>query len=981
MQLILIIGLSVFLAAELVVSGIWFPGFFNAGSRKETPVIEGNNNSPGTSWTPPALSSIDLTYSAEERASAPSVELKISGEDPKASSGDFSVDFGNYNFIEDDTLTVKTLPVHTDENAGYTLQGYDLSLASGRDSFFGEVAIKIPREESDGDVVLFLTKDPETGENTEEFYEISEDGKSYILYTTHFSDHLKANFCNFNGDQFVEDVKKANLGNEATRKALSSFYYTSYQPYHRWMSAEVAFSPNELWSKLTENSSYLPSSYSLMAAVAEKANAAPPGELPKEVDLGGILVFEEDELKNLIGEQAAAAGFVNDTKTAVIDPGTKALNKLSLENIAPGLKEPVREHAEVLAQNKGSSAFDVLSILTTAVGFAETNRKAIRELEAGKYSSTEQALWANWEGYTGTLISLTGMIGSAVEYMASSGMVAGTAAGTAAAVGSGVAIGAALAGMGLYLYCMSQETPPYADLFGAEMNYRDYYINGGTPRIFYYDDASKSSIGFGKGETGNIKKLETLNAEQSQLFKTAINEFLKQYNGTGGIHGDDTRNKNAPINEWHYAVFVLSDILKDDPEKFAAAVKEFYHNYAMACWEFSGDDFLSFSQTAMKQRGEAPENALYPSEKERETYVQLLENELFVKHQDMFLNVARTLEHQSLLSVNKMIREELVPLLNTEIVFTVKDLTLDSPTNFAASKYNAEPVLKENIELYEVPGEDGLTKTDRRFSYVHPMEFLIADEDGNYTQVGPPVFLPNYNVSGNVQDFGTIVTGLHLIPCYAGDFYPVQSNFEPSLIEGNTVFRCTYFNYLMMGAPTAMAFRDVSTDQKKAEIKDFLIPTAGSDGVIHVDIEVANTTDQGVKGFIGTWEGTEEVPNPITGEAFRERRKLIGEPTSEGGVKLTLYYKEEGEYKPFTGRRIGPGGEGYELNGTQLTFLDKDSVAGYELIFELHGDSINVIVPRGYYNSEIEDYEIYTMSYTLTRTSTTPEPDPTGQSK
>ena len=55
------------------------------------------------------------------------------------------------------------MPVRTYEKKGYAVQTYDLSLASGRTKFLAEVMVTIPRGEKDGEEVMFLTKDPETG--------------------------------------------------------------------------------------------------------------------------------------------------------------------------------------------------------------------------------------------------------------------------------------------------------------------------------------------------------------------------------------------------------------------------------------------------------------------------------------------------------------------------------------------------------------------------------------------------------------------------------------------------------------------------------------------------------------------------------------------------------------------------------------------------------------------------------------------------
>lgn len=133
------------------------------------------------------------------------------------------------------------MPVRTYEKKGYAVQTYDLSLASGRTKFLAEVMVTIPWGEKDGEEVMFLTKDPETGKNEEEYFEISEDGRSYMLYTTHFSNHSKVIISDF-GKNFSEAVRTGDITGKETREALSAFYYPTRVPWNERMTAPVRFS-------------------------------------------------------------------------------------------------------------------------------------------------------------------------------------------------------------------------------------------------------------------------------------------------------------------------------------------------------------------------------------------------------------------------------------------------------------------------------------------------------------------------------------------------------------------------------------------------------------------------------------------------------------------------------------------------------------------------------------------------------------------
>jgi hypothetical protein len=104
--------------------------------------------------------------------------------------------------------------------------------------------------------------------------------------------------------------------------------------------------------------------------------------------------------------------------------------------------------------------------------------------------------------------------------------------------------------------------------------------------------------------------------------------------------------------------------------------------------------------------------------------------------------------------------------------------------------------------------------------------------------------MPNVNFSENTQQVGNNTVGLKLLKGEYKDYYPAKNNFLPMLTEnkGNVVFRCTYFHYLMMGAPTAITFRYLNDEKSKEKEVDFEIPPISEDGIIHVEIEAPDTS-------------------------------------------------------------------------------------------------------------------------------------------
>ena len=832
---------AVMIFAVVAVSGLFGGPGEPGGGTKPGKIIEGGKNGSYANvvdpdenasiaqvdmdrvWLPPEPEDIVLGYSAEEIAKAPETVMQVGPGQTFAESGDFTVDFGDWNLVDEDSFSIRELPVRVHKEEGYYVRGYDFSLASGRTEFYTEVKVTIPRDAKEGEQVMFLTKDPETGKNEEEYFEISEDGKSYVLYTTHFSEHDMVTISDF-GKNFSEAVRRGDVTGQETRDALGAFYYPTRVPWNERMTAPVKYSPYDLWSKVMDKYAYLPSSYSLMGAAAEKIRSDPHKTVPIRVDFGGLLLVDEDTLEGMLGDTYTVTDQGNNARGFTVAPAVDVLDKLSLENVSPGIRETIHNSAK-------SDFFNWVGAATMIIGFQMTNDKAIRELEAGKYDSGSAAFWNNWRDYAGTLVGTIGLVGATM-------------------VSTPVSVTAAFGGFALYCISQTYKTP-YDDLVGVELNYREYYAGKGFFRRFYFDEPAYANMEYGvNGAVGNIRPLEkTMTPEQNRRLKKLINEDLKKIHGIGGIPGEDTRSKGVNP-EWGAAVTFIIGILKDEPEKIGPAVQEFYHNYAQACWDMGDDNFLTFSRAAMEARGEDPNAARLLIDEDdyvtEEALTAILEKELFVKHRGLFLEIARYYEHQSQIEVNKMIRTELVPLLNTPMEFTVEDQSLKKPSEFKKSVFNKALKPTDAGAFYVT--ENG-RYTDFSKNYLSPMNFCVKNQNGEYEHVYRPVFMPGVNYSKNYQEFDNYVVGLSLLKGFYEDYYPAKKNFLPAFTDekGNVVFRCTYFHYLMMGAPTAMAFRDVDEKNGGEIIAPFEIPERpDSDGKLHVNIQV--------KPGEGVWE-------------------------------------------------------------------------------------------------------------------------------
>lgn len=139
-------------------------------------------NSPGN----PAF--IDVTFTQAEYDAARTLTASVSREDPTADFPEFGirVDLKAWNLQnEEDTLTVKRLPVKDDDATETTLYTYDFSLASGQHEFLTDAVITVPAEGENTEGFVVFNED--TGKWEDAYCDLSEDGATLTAYMPHFS--------------------------------------------------------------------------------------------------------------------------------------------------------------------------------------------------------------------------------------------------------------------------------------------------------------------------------------------------------------------------------------------------------------------------------------------------------------------------------------------------------------------------------------------------------------------------------------------------------------------------------------------------------------------------------------------------------------------------------------------------------------------------------------------------------------------------
>lgn len=136
-------------------------------------------------------SNIPFRYTEEDIHNAPEVKAAVSWEDDKTAVGDTKIGLQSWSLEnDDDEIILKDLPVLSAGEDGWSMKGYDYSLASGQSEFATDISITIPREEGECCAkCVYFNEDADSWEDV--YFEISDDESSYVIYTDHFSKYAK----------------------------------------------------------------------------------------------------------------------------------------------------------------------------------------------------------------------------------------------------------------------------------------------------------------------------------------------------------------------------------------------------------------------------------------------------------------------------------------------------------------------------------------------------------------------------------------------------------------------------------------------------------------------------------------------------------------------------------------------------------------------------------------------------------------------
>ena len=723
---------------------------------------------------PVPVSSFDVAYTSEEIASAPKVEAAVSPANPTVSLGQYTADFGEWGLVGEDTLIVRDLPVHTDEDAGVDVKGYDFSLASGQHKFPTEVVVTIPRT-AEGDDGYVVTRGDD-GELKRVYSEISEDGKSYKVYISHFTEIDEVRTSSELYQRIKKYLVETSSVDKMTAEYMSAFYYPTYVSWTQRMSAPVDCYFPYLWHVVEPK--FITNGDSILQQMAETVKNTPKDQLAYKVPIYGYGEY--------VNKTNDFVGGVNDAKDVT--------DALELTHV-------------VTKQNE--NFFRAFGALTMLVGAFFTIDRTAYELGQGK--SYANAVGNNWLGWLGIGVGFIGTIF------------------TAPAVGTTCAI----AGLSMLAYSLYDEYIAYKpdrEVSPVEQVYRSYYKEGGVSRRIYYD--MPEYAGRYKDGVGSMKPVSLFNDKQNAALKQFINEGLAQALYPGGLPGEDPQEIGTVSGEWAWVYRLLIEMCASDmPDKTGDVLLEFCRNYAEAAWNMDGSSYLEFAKDTARKWGWDADVAVWPEDSLKKDFTKFMVSELLKQQEIVLTKLVLAFDHEAHAETETRIKEELIPLLNTEITFRVVDDGLDNPWSFEDSIYSRS--LKYD---YSGGNQDVYGFTDLSSSAVEaPMSFMVKKGGGYEPIPRYPMFYPQMNVARE---------GVFTTHTKTTDYYPCRPTSFP-LPNGvdNEVFVCTLYHYLMMGSPTAVRFHDL--DHKiPDQTVDFTLPEPGADGMMYVELHVNGKTEE-----------------------------------------------------------------------------------------------------------------------------------------
>ncbi len=635
-------------------------------------------NSPGN----PAF--IDVTFTQAEYDAARTLTASISREDPTADFPEFGihVDLKSWNLQnEEDTLTVKRLPVKDDDATETTLYTYDFSLASGQHEFLTDAVITVPAEGENTEGFVVFNED--TGKWEDAYCALSEDGKTLTAYMPHFSKGALRKVKEDAGGAISKYTVNGKSIFVQLRSEMKALYKNSS---HHLYPVTVL--------KNTDFSNYI-----------DKQKGETLEILKQMVENGGGIPKDSSVTRG-----ANALGLVNDAAAQ----GTDALSKSS--NVIKGTSE---------------NALGKLGPVMTVVGSIILYIKVSDQYERGV--DTDTIVRDNWKGAAGCLVGAASAVVGATLTGTAGTLLSGalTLAGAGLFVWSAAEMGAEYvekeaAPMG-YPTCVQDVS--YLTYLCENASNRGYLKrnwilwkeadlpSGIEPVDVYREEPEKVVDGRGNGWMNALKTLSDEYAEEPQRF---FESFTKMYEDLSDAYFDESyevrqkafregckkyvriqmrdaegnftdkignskkysfpseradynglRKNSTALDEWSQLEVILAKTYEQNKNTHPGWTNDDLWNEIFRIWDEGGADYTSakdeqsFLKTSANQEAAMKKNAI--AALKRNTHEAIAE---------FFHNQRRG----AIKEARKYVYDKVLPLLNTRLTFWSQDRSVKEHT-------------------------------------------------------------------------------------------------------------------------------------------------------------------------------------------------------------------------------------------------------------------------------------------------------------
>ena len=771
---VLSIVLAAVMIVELAIAGFKYPGFLLAAPKEPggQPVATADGGSQSQSstaadggsqgqTTPVSADTagayltedIPLRYTEKQIAQAQEERAAVSLEKADASFDGIRIDLHAWNLENaQDELIVKRLPELSEGEEGWVLQGWDVSLASGQHEFPTCVELTIPRAE--GEVLAGVVRfNEETGCWEDLYTELSEDETYYTAYTEHFS--------NVALKKYRFDAKRYQLTEVAGGEPIVSLTNGVFVVLPKRDAAnDMEYTVTVDWTLLWNHYRKIKVDDQKIEELASRLTALKEA-LPTQYDSAA-----------LTKDIASLLGLSDNLYTLAAEDGVLSL----LGVTEAGMK-------------RIGGMMVLLDAALTLIKIEEQARKD------GSFSY-KKLYEAGLDHWLDILSLIPGGIAAAV------GGLEGALIGLLWFAGVQLFEGASFL---IRLNDPSGKSVELKDL------YQDYYYRAAFPNgiggvDYGGGDGSRnvlSTYSYVKVKSPLLKDMLELDA-YNKLRSTLAPKGLSWYPlSTQGIRQSNGETKLNLSIGWTWAIRALLESSENEPQDFADALDALFYDYARAFWWMSDAQQLAYVHDEQAYYGYTDKSAeerflgLVKAEgKDRTALTDELTEQLKEASRPVLVSVLKTYQATLCKQLQDEIKTGLLPILNTRLIFHVKDPALEDNETFQKSIYCVDwRTIKENEAYLDSASvrANGLSYTDR--SFITPMRF-----EGDPQPLFKPLLYCGDDEAGR-QAFWS-----YDYNHYAND----NPYFTPQArSDSDVVFSCTYYHYLMMGAPKSIVFYDV----------------------------------------------------------------------------------------------------------------------------------------------------------------------------